>query len=160
MSCLSVPVAEVSKPPRPQQRRQVPDRLFTNPRPNEPVSADAAAHAVFDPEAALARMEENRERLGQMVGLFAMHWRKLAAEIAKAGQNRDGATLELSAHKLRLSVGSMGAAEASRVAQELEARGRHGEFPGVDRVCSRLEMALERLVTALKEFARELVPSA
>src|SRR5476651_733950 len=58
---------------------------------------DAVSRPAFDAEAALARVNGNRELLRKMVGVFTMQWRKLWDEIAKAGQHRDGAALELTA---------------------------------------------------------------
>jgi HPt (histidine-containing phosphotransfer) domain-containing protein len=120
---------------------------------------DAAVCPGFDAEAALCRVDGNRELLRQMAGLFAMQWRKLADEIASAGRRRDGATLELAAHTLDRSVRSFGADEASRVAQELEARACNADFHDLEETCVRLKIEVERLVRGLKEFANEMVPS-
>src|ERR1700693_752338 len=62
---------------------------------DEPSQYDPPSRPAFDGEATLARVEGNRELLRQMVGVFAMQWHTLRAEIAKAGQRHDGPTLEL-----------------------------------------------------------------
>jgi two-component system sensor histidine kinase/response regulator len=128
-------------------------------RPAMPVPQAANSNAprpAFDPEAALARVEGDRALLRKMVGLFAMQWSKLGAEIATAGQHRDGAALELTAHKLERSVRSFGADEASRVAQELEARGRKSDFHDMEITHARMKKEIERLVNALEEFTKEI----
>ena len=110
---------------------------------------------AFDAEAALSRVEGDRELLRPMVGLFSKQWTKFWTEIAKAGQRRDSATLQLTAHQLQRSMESFGAGEARRVAQELEARGCKADFHDVDKNCARLKMEIERLVNALQEFTKE-----
>src|SRR5262249_218005 len=85
-------------------------------------------------------------------GLFAMQWHELSAKIHKAGQHRDGLTLEITANKLRQSVGSFGAREVTRVAQVLQTHGLKSDFHAVEKTCTRLKMEIERLVNELKEF--------
>jgi hypothetical protein len=95
-----------------------------------------------------------------MVGLFAKQWRELRAEIVKASQHRDGPRLELAANRLRKSVDSLGAGDASRVAQVLEASGRGGDFRGVEKICASLQIEIERLVSDLKAYTQEMAPSS
>jgi hypothetical protein len=158
MALTSFPDANVSKPSRPQHLRDMTmERLLTDSAAvatDEQPQQNAPLRLAFDPETALARVEGDRDLLRRMVGLFAMQWRKLTGEIAKAGQDHDGPTLELTANKLRQSVGSFGAGEASRAAQELEARGCKSDFHAVEKTCARLKMEIERLVKDLREFTK------
>jgi HPt (histidine-containing phosphotransfer) domain-containing protein len=136
------------------------DEWFTNsgaPVIDEQSQHDDEFHPVFDADAALDRVEGDPELLRKMVGVFAKQWGAMLAEIAKAGQRRDGATLALAAHRLNGSLGSFGAAQASRVAQKLEAHGNKVDFHEVETTCVRLKMEVERLVDALKEYAKEMV---
>lgn len=107
---------------------------------------------AFDAEAALARAEGDRKLLGRMIGLFARQWRYLCAEIETAGRYRDGPRLELTANKLKQSFESLGAGEASRVAQTLETSGRDAKFHAVAQACASVEVEIERLVADLKGF--------
>lgn len=112
--------------------------------------------STFNAEATLARVEGNRELLRRMVRLFGMQWRGLWAEVTKAAEYRDDATLELTANKLKRSLESFGANEASRVAQDLEDLSRKRDFHHVEKNCTRLKIEIERLVAALKAFATEM----
>jgi HPt (histidine-containing phosphotransfer) domain-containing protein len=114
---------------------------------------DAVSHPGFDAEAALARVDGDRELLRNMVGVFAAQWSSLSDEMARAGRHRDGAALERAAHTLKESLKSFGADEASRVAQELEACGRKGDFHAVQKSGVSLKTEVERLVNGLREFA-------
>lgn len=104
-------------------------------------------------------MGGEHDLLQRMAGLFAMQWNSLCVEIAKAAKQRDGTTLELTANKLKRSVESIGARATSRLAQELEVCGSKSEFHDMEKTCARLQMEIERLVNALKEFAKEKVLS-
>jgi HPt (histidine-containing phosphotransfer) domain-containing protein len=121
----------------------------------QPSQAEVESRPTFSAQATLERVEGNRDLLRRMVGLFDMQWRRLWAEVAKAGAYRDGPTLELTANKLKQSLASFGANQASRVAQELEELGHKCHFDQVEKNCTRLKMEIERLVTALKVFAKE-----
>ncbi len=122
---------------------------------DEQPQRDAEPSRAFDAEAALARVDGDRELLRPMVGLFAMQWSKLGEEIARAGRYRDGAALQLTAHRLKVSLASFGADAARRAAQELEARGRKGDYNDVEKTCARLKTEVNRLVSDLKEFTNE-----
>jgi HPt (histidine-containing phosphotransfer) domain-containing protein len=115
---------------------------------------DEVDRPAFNAEAALARVDGNRELLRPMVGLFARQWSALLDAIARAGRQRDGAALELAAHRLKDSVASFGADQTRRVAEGLEARGRDGDFHDVERTCHDLKTELDRLVHALVDFAK------
>jgi hypothetical protein len=163
MNFLSLPNPDGSQPPRPQKLHEPTDRLFANSATgatDEQPPHEVAFCLPFDAEAALARVGGDRDLLRRMAGLFAMQWNSLCVEISMAGKQRDGATLELTANKLKRSVRSLGAGGTSRVAQELEVRGRKSDFNDMEKTCARLQMEIERLVNALKEFTKEMMPSA
>jgi HPt (histidine-containing phosphotransfer) domain-containing protein len=134
----------------------------------EPVFTDAPRGArrelpktdrLFDAQAALDRAAGNRDLLRNMVGLFSRQWRERLAEIASATSRRDGAALELVANRLKRSLGSVGAGQASRVAQELEELGGKRGFHDSKKKHAELGIEIERLVSALKEFSKETIPA-
>ncbi len=125
--------------------------------PGEIPKDRSAPDSVFNVQAALDRVEGNRQLLPTMVGLFAMQWRERLAEIAKAASRRDGAVLELVANRLKLSLGSVGAGQAKRVAEELEELGGNRSFHDLEKSHARLGIEIERLVIALKEFSNEAI---
>lgn len=110
---------------------------------------------TFDTEAALARMAGRRELLAPMAALLVMQWRQFEDQIVKAIGQRDGAALEMAAHRLRESLASIGAHRASRFAQELQVRGRTGDGDDWQEVWARLHSAIDDLANGLTEFSRE-----
>jgi HPt (histidine-containing phosphotransfer) domain-containing protein len=125
---------------------------------SEPVYRQGQSDRVFDVQAALERVEGNRELLGKMIGLFAMQWRQRLAEIAKAGERRDGAALEMVANQLKQSLGSFGAGKARQIALKIEELGGKREFDDLRKKSDSLRIEIEWLVDALKEFSRQKVP--
>jgi HPt (histidine-containing phosphotransfer) domain-containing protein len=130
--------------------------MKANRKKSTSLSPDDGTLPAFDAEATLARVDGNRKLLRPMVSVFALQWSVLLDEIAKASQHRDGAALEMTAQRLDESVRSFGAHEASQVAQELEARGRKGDFHDVEKSNACLRTAIDRLVSGLKEFGRAI----
>ena len=112
---------------------------------------------MFDVQAALDRVEGNRDLLRNMAGLFTMQWRECLAEMVCAASRRDGAGLELVANRLKRSLGSVGARKACRVAEELEKRGCNRSFDDFETTHARLGIEIERFVNELKEFSEEIV---
>ena len=120
--CLAAGMdAYVSKPLRVDElfeaiARLVPAAERRRPRRRAPAPAadERPAEAVFDPAAALARVEGDRELLRKMIGLFFAQAEKLLPEIRGAGERGDGKALERAAHKLKGSMGSFGAAVRPR----------------------------------------------
>jgi HPt (histidine-containing phosphotransfer) domain-containing protein len=119
---------------------------------------DAASHRVFDAQAALDRVDGDRELLRNMVGVFAMQWRERLTEITRAAGCRDSAVVEIVANNLKQSLGSFAAWKASRIAQELEELGRKRSFDALGKKCDELQIEIEHLVSALKKLSRETVP--
>jgi signal transduction histidine kinase/CheY-like chemotaxis protein/HPt (histidine-containing phosphotransfer) domain-containing protein len=161
--CLAAGMdAYVSKPLRPKELIETLGRLLTpvlaldnlqEAQNEEPASA-------FDPEAALERVEGDRDLLRQMAQLFAKQSSKLLDEIAEAARRQDGPALERAAHKLKGSVGSFGAQDALRTADQLETNARECDFAKVDVLCARLTKQVEHLRSALAEFTTEVVSCA
>jgi HPt (histidine-containing phosphotransfer) domain-containing protein len=148
----------------PLQRREVKDStdlLFTASTriaPCELPKDDVACPRVFDLQAALERVEGNRELLRNMVGVYTMQWRERLTELTRAASRRDNAEVERVANNLKQSLGSFGAGKASRFAQELEELGRKCSFDALGNKCDGLRIEIEHLVSALKEFSKQTVP--
>ncbi len=158
--CLAAGMdAYVSKPLRPKELIETLGRLLA-PVPAVESSQevqDAEPAPAFDPEAALERVEGDRDLLRQMAQLFAKQSSKLVDEIADAAQRQDGRALERTAHKLKGSVASFGALNSFQTADELETRGRTSDFTSVEGLCVRLEREVKDLRIALTEFTQEMV---
>ena len=99
---------------------------------------DNASDPLFNGQAALDRVNGNRELLRNMAGVFAMQWRERLAEIASAARRRDGAELEMVANRLKRSFRSIGAGKACGVAQKLEELGCKRRFHDSEKEHARL----------------------
>jgi signal transduction histidine kinase/CheY-like chemotaxis protein/HPt (histidine-containing phosphotransfer) domain-containing protein len=161
--CLAAGMdAYVSKPLRPQELIDTLTRLLA------PISSikdvqeepDDEGAPAFDPEAALERVEGDRDLLRRMAVLFAKQANLLLVEIADAVRRQDGPTLERAAHKLKGSVGSFGARRALQTAGQLETLALKTDFARMDVVSTKLKREVEGLQIALTEFTREMVPCA
>ncbi|MEO5954859.1 MAG: response regulator, partial [Nitrospiraceae bacterium] len=103
--------AYVSKPLRVEQlleaiARVVPGEAMAIPASEEtPTAGGPSPEAVLDLTAALARVEGDRELLGEMIGLFFAQAQTLLPQIRGAGERGDGKALERFAHKLKGSMG-------------------------------------------------------
>ncbi|MFL5245245.1 MAG: Hpt domain-containing protein [Gemmataceae bacterium] len=160
MKSLTLACHEVSQTPRPAKLHAM-DGSFDNSgsrATDEHPKEESASLPVFNAEAALARVEGNRDLLRGMAGLFALQWKNLCAEIANAGKQRDGAKLELTANVLKKSAESLGASRTSRLAQDLETRALESDFHEIEKTCARLQLEVEHLVKALKAFSDEAKP--
>jgi two-component system, sensor histidine kinase and response regulator len=161
--CLAAGMdAYVSKPLRPKELIQTLCGLLTPVRQIETLHVDLADETslVFDPEAALERMEGDRDLLREMSELFGKQTATLLSEIADAVQRQDGPTLNRAAHRLKGSIGIFGALGALKTAGELESRGSLSDFSGVHILCARLTKEVEDLQIALAEFIGEVVSCA
>jgi HPt (histidine-containing phosphotransfer) domain-containing protein len=156
-----VPVAVVSERFQRQEVNDSADPLLTTLIPiatSQLPKDDAASHRVFDAQAALERVQGDRELLQNMIGIFATQWRERLTEITRAAECHDSAVVEIVANNLKQSLGSFAACKASRIAQELEEFGRNRSFDALGNKCDGLRIEIEHLVSALMEFSRETVP--
>ena len=115
---------------------------------------DVPSLAAFDTEAALERVDGDRELLAEILGLFHEQSSRLLGEIEDALRSGNAPALERSAHSLKGSAGNISALEVQHLSLCLETFGRDGHWPEAeaDRLQSELCRALERLSTAAGIF--------
>jgi CheY-like chemotaxis protein len=116
---------------------------------DSPAEGESTEREVFDREAALARVEGDVELLEEIVELFLDEAPGLLTSIRESAGRRDGEGLERDAHKLKGSVGNLGAKRAYDAARELESIGREGDLAEAKSACDRLEEEIGRLERAL-----------
>ena len=116
---------------------------------------DPPNHAAFDAEAAMERVDGDRELLVEILGLFQEQAGSTQADIQSALTKRDGPALERAAHSLKGSAGNISALEVQDVALDLEHTGRDGHWTDAEAAWKTLEKALPRLTTALAAFKAE-----
>jgi len=110
---------------------------------------------AIDPEAALARVEGDRELLHEIIGLFLDEAPVRMGEIRVAISDRNGNALERAAHSLKGSVGYFNAPRAYEAALRLESIGRDGDWADVESAGAALEQALTRVMQALTALGAE-----
>jgi len=124
-ACLAAGMdAYMSKPIRADELVAVVERATTKEVavakvvPGRP--AVSVAELAFEPAALLARLEGNRQLLGELVGLFRAELPRMLGDIAQCVAAGDALGLERAAHALKGAVGSFGgrAAFAELVALE------------------------------------------
>ncbi len=104
---------------------------------------------VLDRNAALARVEGDRELLREMAKLFLEDCPSRLAELRAALERQDGRALERSAHALKGSVSNFCARPAAEAALRLEALGRAGDLLQADAAVRAVEREIARLEPAL-----------
>ena len=106
----------------------------------------------FDPAAALDRVDDDRELLIEILGLFREQAAASPALIESALAHQDGSALERTAHSLKGAAGNISADEVHEAAQRLEHAGRGGDWDAARTAWADLAAALPRLDAALTEF--------
>jgi signal transduction histidine kinase/CheY-like chemotaxis protein len=150
----------VAKPLRPEELLAVMTELLVGPPTKGVGPSQPDAEPAIDLEAALARVEGDRELLRKMAEIFAGQSRPLLDSIKAAVAAQDGPALERAAHKLKGSVGNFGAAAVVETAQQLENQGRNADWSHTAEACARLETQLQALNNALGQFIEEKLSCA
>jgi HPt (histidine-containing phosphotransfer) domain-containing protein len=111
------------------------------------------AAAVFDRDQALECFNGDMELLLEIAHLYLTEAPGRFEEIREALKGRDAPALERAAHKMRGSLGALGASLATDAAQNLEILAAHGDFSRIegavdalDREAARLRPVLENLI--------------
>ncbi len=143
----------LSKPLQPQQMMDVVENLVLH------IGNDAAADKrelpdmVFDESTALERVFNDRELLGEMIGLFFEEAPRLMAQMQDSIAAGEAQGLERAAHSLKGAAGSIGAADVMGLARALEEMGRAAELAEASSAYARLEAGMVQLEHLLKAFA-------
>jgi two-component system sensor histidine kinase/response regulator len=106
----------------------------------------------FDREAAMARVGGDAELLHEIACLFLDDYPRALEEIRDAANRGDARNLERSAHGLKGSVATFGAAAAMEAAKTLETMGRAQQLAEVEQVIRTLELALAALRPELESL--------
>ncbi|MFL5338717.1 MAG: response regulator [Gemmataceae bacterium] len=122
--------------------------------------AAVPAETDFDPAAALAVVDGDRELLRLTVDAFAAQADEMREAIRRAIAAGDASALSCAAHKLKGSLACLGANGALAAAERLEAFGNLGSCAGAESTIDDLSAALDRLLPALEAFLGDEVPCA
>jgi PAS domain S-box-containing protein len=110
---------------------------------------------VFDCEAALERVDGDKEFLAEVIGLFLVDAPSRMHEIQNAIEQRDLKRLVSAAHSLKGAAGCLGGCRTSNAALRLEEIGTEGELTDVAEAFAALQRELADLTGALTELALE-----
>jgi HPt (histidine-containing phosphotransfer) domain-containing protein len=105
--------------------------------------------AVFDPAAALERLEGDRELLEELCAVLKEDCEKTVQEMRQAISQADFTRLEHLAHTLKGSSASLSALEVSAAAKELEQLARDRDIPGASESLEALSRKTDRLKSEL-----------
>jgi two-component system, sensor histidine kinase len=118
-------------------------------RAAQPAPVEKSASPDWDMEAALARMEGDRELLDEIVDLFAGECSRSLVDIRHAVQGNDAALLERLAHTLKGSSANIAATGVCQAALSLETLARGGDLAKAVAQIDVLESELNRLLPQL-----------
>jgi CheY-like chemotaxis protein len=155
--CLAAGMdAYLSKPLQAQQLFEVIASLVPSVTDTfEAVGAVEPGEAVFDQQAALARVKGNREIFQEIIGLFCAETPEVLAALRQAIARGDSQAVAHMAHSLKGTVGSFGAHAALEAALRLETLGQSGDIALAEPAYTALEREIDRLGRALSAFREE-----
>ena len=107
---------------------------------------------VIDLPVVLERVEDDRELLRELVGLFLDDAPPRLTAIHDAVDSRDADGLRRSAHALKGSAGNLAALAVFEAARELELTAPTGDWTHAQEACAVLESELRRLTPVLAEL--------
>jgi len=113
---------------------------------------EPAAPPVVDVDAFLARVQGDTGLASGMAALFLLECPQQLADVRAAVTARDRGAIERSAHRLKGSVANFSAAAATAAAAHVELLGRTGDLAPSDEALRTLEVEIERIIPALREF--------
>ncbi len=144
----------IAKPIRPQDLIDAIDKLGLSPAvPEVATAAQRGDHEPIDTASALARVEGNAELLKEMVALFLKELPELLAHLREAITAGNAHAIELTAHKLKGSLGNFEARPAIEWALKLEVLGRDSNLSAAEPAYGELEKEIERLKSALAKLS-------
>jgi HPt (histidine-containing phosphotransfer) domain-containing protein len=108
---------------------------------------------VIDTAAALEQLDGDRDLFRELAQMVLEHIPELMAEVRDACAGTDAGALEMAAHKLKGSAGTLAAAGLWNSAERLEVLGRDGNRAGSEVLLADLEVEAKRLVEALRGLA-------
>ncbi len=116
---------------------------------SEPTPAPRALPAVFDRASAVERLGGDEELFAEVAGVFRGDAPKLLAELRRAVEGGDAATVQRAAHGLKGAAGYVGGGPAVSAAAALEKIGAAGDLAAAPGALELLADEVTRLADAL-----------
>jgi HPt (histidine-containing phosphotransfer) domain-containing protein len=120
-----------------------------NPAPDTGLPDLSTAAAPWNPDQTLERLDGDETLLHEVVQIFLEEVPKHLAGLRKAITEHDTETAERMAHSLQGELGYLGIADLSRVARELEEKGRTSDFQGALSALPPFEAAIAGLLRSM-----------
>ena len=114
------------------------------------------AAAVFDQDRALECFDGDMGLLLEIAQMFLTEWPGRLEEIREGLKKRDAPALERAAHRLRGSLGALGASLAADAAQALESLAAQGDFAKIKDAVATLDREAARLRPALLNLIKDV----
>jgi two-component system, sensor histidine kinase and response regulator len=115
--------------------------------------ASDSAKGVIDLDAAMERLEGDRELFEELTALFRAECPKMIDVVRHAAASGDTANLEHEAHALKGSAANLGATGVSSAAYELEKAARSGDVSRAGELVRNLEGEVSRLFSELETLS-------
>jgi CheY-like chemotaxis protein/nitrogen-specific signal transduction histidine kinase/HPt (histidine-containing phosphotransfer) domain-containing protein len=149
--CLAAGMdAYISKPILSMELLSSVDSLMAKSRKAPSVAGPSEGRASeINVDAVLAKLEGDRELLGEVAGLFANDGPKLLRDIEQAIASGDRPLLRRSAHTLKGSLDLFGLSAAVKLAYTLEQAASNGDQVDLIDVAGRLRTEIDRMVPQL-----------
>jgi HPt (histidine-containing phosphotransfer) domain-containing protein len=109
---------------------------------------------IFDQEALLDRVDNDREFLAETVEMLEEDGPDLLGQIRSAIDAGDSESLSVAAHTYKGMVANFCADSTAEAALRLEMMGKHGDLAGASEAFAVLEDLARQLATALQELVQ------
>jgi two-component system, sensor histidine kinase and response regulator len=106
-------------------------------------------HSTFDHEELLARVENDRELLRELLMIFREEFPGQLLALREAVESKDGTRVAAAAHSLRGMLSNLAATKAAATAARLEQMGRKEEVSGFQEAFTTLENDAKKLLPQL-----------
>ncbi len=113
------------------------------------MSSHQPEECVLDAEAALARLDGDRELFLEIAGLFIEDAPRLETQMREALLEGDSEKLSFAAHTLKGALANFCASATYEAAKKMEAFARQGDMISAGKVFPYLEEHLHKLLSAL-----------
>ena len=155
-TCLDAGMDDyVSKPVKPQELRTVLQRWLSQPDASASTPSSPPEPTGMDMQKALTFFEGNRQILNEFITLFLKSVPSLIVQIQQAINQASAQDLMYAAHRLKGSVGYLGAKGAFACARHLEQMGRQGDLSQARAVLTALEAELVKIHLEGRQLMQE-----
>lgn len=113
-------------------------------------------HLTFDQEELLARVDNDRELLRDLLMIFKDEFPRYLLALREAVEARDGKRVAAEAHALNGMLSNLAATQAAATAARLEQLGRQGETSGFEKVFAAFESDARKLLPQLDACMAEV----